>query len=262
MNLAHAHNFRHFEFLLVPFCSSLKPVQWTFVISIRNLRFFTLASNNGVHNFIKREVSREKLFATTDDDRQTTDETAFQYSRLWVKKQSEKLKHYQGERILQELETDTNYDDRSMKAFRAIGRKSKMKTRTYSTCKQHIYSIFIKKTVTNDNKSILQKHIIYQYHKIKTWGQENRSQIQHFPYPFTQKPKTYRDTLTVGDDNNLFGMSMISPLKLLKLSTITITRDKWRRVPSITNINILIASIRRIRNKYFIFWLKKRVNSK
>ena len=34
----------------------------TEVISIyRNLRFFALASNNGVHNLIKREVSREKL---------------------------------------------------------------------------------------------------------------------------------------------------------------------------------------------------------
>ena len=33
----------------------------TEVISIRNLRFFALASNNDVHNLIKREVSREKL---------------------------------------------------------------------------------------------------------------------------------------------------------------------------------------------------------
>ena len=33
----------------------------TEVIRIRNLRFFALASNNGVHNLIKREVSREKL---------------------------------------------------------------------------------------------------------------------------------------------------------------------------------------------------------
>ena len=43
---------------------------------------------------------------------------------LKYKKQSEKLKHYEGERILQELETDT-HDDRSVdERFRAVGRKS------------------------------------------------------------------------------------------------------------------------------------------
>ena len=47
---------------------SLAELTLTEVISIRNLRFFALASNNGVHNPIKREVSREKLFATDDDD--------------------------------------------------------------------------------------------------------------------------------------------------------------------------------------------------
>ena len=41
------------------------------IVRIRNLRFFALASNNSVHNLIKREVSREKLFAT--DDRRQTD---------------------------------------------------------------------------------------------------------------------------------------------------------------------------------------------
>ena len=55
-------------------------------------------------------------------------------------------------------------------------------------------------------------------------------QITNTTLPISLHPKinknTYRDTLTVGDDNNLFGMSMISPLKLLKLSTITVTRDK------------------------------------
>ena len=40
---------------------------------------------------------------------------------LKFKKQSEKLKHYEGERILQELETETG-DDRSVsQRFRAIG---------------------------------------------------------------------------------------------------------------------------------------------
>ena len=58
----------------------------TEVISIRDLRVFALAWNNCVHNLIKREVSREKLFATTD---RQTDETAFQYSRLWVNNKQE-----------------------------------------------------------------------------------------------------------------------------------------------------------------------------
>ena len=54
----------------------------TEVISIINLRFFALASNNGVHwtQRTKRSLNGiSKIYSLQTDDRQTTDETAFQY---------------------------------------------------------------------------------------------------------------------------------------------------------------------------------------
>ena len=59
----------------------------TEVISIKNLKFFArLKKWRPVKSANAAEPKRhiKKLFATTD--RQTTDETAFQYSRLWVNK--------------------------------------------------------------------------------------------------------------------------------------------------------------------------------